>query len=202
MGCASSAIRKQFGLAEPISGRLFHPHILESRVIIDWSDYINCAIEPEMVLKIGKDLKGMDLSNKKMIDAIAYISPGIEIHEFNFRIQPSTIQELICTGGIHTDLIVGDQKVDPSGLRFEDEIFYVYKNEKLITSAPCSEIMGGPIHSLPWLVNFLTKKGLSLEKGSLVIPGSPVKLVSIDQGTELKVVINDVRCLTSLFKKQ
>lgn len=49
---------------------------------------------------------------------------------------------------------------------------------------------------------FFDYKGISLEKGSLVIPGSPVELVSIDQDTELKVVINNVGCLTSLFKKQ
>lgn len=78
----------------------------------------------------------------------------------------------------------------------------VYKNEKLITSAPCSEIMGGPIHSLRWLVSFLTKKGLSLEKGSLVIPGSPVELVSIDWDRKLKVVIDNVGSLTSFFKNE
>ena len=202
VGCTSSAIRKQFGLTEPIGGKLFHPHILDSTVKIDWSGYINCAIEPEMVLKIGEDLEGSDLSDRELIGAIAYVSPGIEIHEFNFWIQPPTLQELICTGGIHTGLIVGDQRVNPAGLQFKDEIFYVYKNGDLITSAPCSEIMGGPIHSLRWLVNFLTKKRLSLKQGSLVIPGSPVELVPIDRDTELKVVIDNVGSLTSSFKKK
>ncbi len=202
VGCTSGAIRNQFGLTEPISGKLFHPHILDSAVKIDWSDYINCAVEPEMVFKIGKDVVGTDLSDRELVDAIAYVSPGIEIHEFNFWVQPPTIQELICTGGIHTGLIVGDQKVDPADVGFEDEIFYVFKNTDLITSAPCSEIMGGPIHSLRWLVNFLTKRGWSLKKGMLVIPGSPVELVSIDRDTELKVVIDNVGSLTSQFKSK
>ncbi len=202
VGCTSTAIRKQFGLTEPINGKLFHPHILDSKVKIDWSDYINCAIEPEMVLKIGKDLKGMDLSDRELIDAIAYVSPGIEIHEFNFWVQPPTIQELICSGGIHTGLIVGDQRVDPPNLLFKNEIFYVYKNGSLITSAPCSEIMGGPIQSLRWLVNSLVKKGLFLKKESLVIPGSPVELVPIVEDSKLKVAIDNVGSLTSFFKRK
>ncbi len=153
MGCTSNSIRKQFGLSEPIYGRLFYPHVQNNQVIVNWSDYINCAIEPEMVLKIGKNLEGKNLSDEELIKAIDYVSPGIEIHEYNFWVNPPTIQELICSGDIHTGLIIGDQKISPVDLQFKDEVFTVYKNQTLITSAPSSEIMGGPFHSLRWLVN-------------------------------------------------
>ena len=62
--------------------------------------------------------------------------------------------------------------------------------------------MGGPLHSLRWLVNFLTEKGDLLEKDSLVIPGSPVELVRIDQDSELKVVIEGVGTVTTRFESQ
>jgi 2-keto-4-pentenoate hydratase len=107
VGCTSKAIREQFGLSETINGKLFRPHIFEGNVTLDWSDYINCAIEPEMVLKIGKDLKGENLSDEKLIGSIEFVSPGIEIHNFKFWNTPPTIQELICSGGIHEGLIIG-----------------------------------------------------------------------------------------------
>ena len=202
VGCTSSSIRRQFGLSEPITGKLFYPHTTENQVNIDWSDYINCAIEPEMVLSIGKNLEGKNLSDKDLINAIDYISPGIEIHEYNFWIKPPTLQELICSNGIHTGLIIGNQRVSPKDLQFKDEKFTVYKNNSFIMSATASEIMGGPLHSLRWLVNFLTDKGLSLEKGNLVIPGSPTKLITIDQDIELKVVIDNVGSVTAHFGKK
>lgn len=201
VGCTSNSIRKQFGLSEPINGKLFYPHTAEGQVYFDWSNYIHCAIEPEMVLRIGKTLEGKNLLDRDLIDAIDYVSPGIEIHEYNFWIKPPSIQELICSGGIHTGLIIGDQRVSPEGLHFKDEKFSVYKNDSFITSAPASEIMGGPIHSLRWLVNFLTDRGLSLEKDSFVIPGSPVELVHIDQDLELKIVIENVGSVSVYFKK-
>ena len=86
----------------------------------------------------------MHTCQRELVDALAYMSPGIEIHEFNFWTQPATIQELICTGGIHSELIFGDHRVYPADLRLEDDIFYVYKNGDLINSSPSSEIMGGP----------------------------------------------------------
>ncbi|MDN3689337.1 2-keto-4-pentenoate hydratase [Cyclobacterium jeungdonense] len=201
VGCTSAAIRKQFGLTEPIHGKLFCPHITENQAIFDFSNYMNCAIEPEMVLKIGKDLQGINLTNIELIEAIAYVSPGIEIHEFNFWIMPPTIQELICSGGIHTGLIIGSQKTAPHDLSFNEEEFRVYKNKELVVSDPAREIMGGPLNSLKWLVNSLTERGMHLEKGSFVIPGSPVELINIEQNSEVTIEIDKVGSLSTYFKK-
>jgi len=202
VGCTSDAIRSQFGLNEPINGNLFQPHIFEEDVVIDWSDYNHCAIEPEMVLKIGKELRGENLSDSELIDSIEYVNPGIEIHNFKFWNPPPSLQELICSGGIHAGLVVGSAKVSPRDLLFRNEVFHVYKDEALITSGPASEIMGGPLHSLRWLVEFLTKRRRSLKKNSLVIPGSPVELVPVDRDTELKVAVENVGSVVAFFEKQ
>ena len=200
VGCTSEAIRAQFGLNEPISGRLFRPHVHEEGVELDWNDYVNCAIEPEMVLTIGADLHGLDLPRSQLIDAIECVRPGIELHNFRFWFNPPSSQELICSGGLHAGLVVGDTVVSPTRLSFAHELFSVRKNGELITQAPACEIMGGPILSLRWLVNSLTRRGLCLKKDSLVIPGSPVELVCIDQDAELSVEIEGVGGVISQFK--
>jgi len=202
VGCTSEAIRTQFGLTEPISGRLFNPHVFEEGITVDFNDYVNCAIEPEMVLTIGVDLSGRDLPYDQLIDAIQHVSAGIELHNFRFWFTPPTSQELICSGGIHAGLIVGKTRVSPENLSFQSEVFSVRKDGELITEAPASEIMGGPIHSLRWLVDSLTARGSCLKKGSLVIPGSPVELICIDQDTELTVEIEGVGVVVTQFKEE
>ena len=200
VGCTSDAIRSQFGLSEPISGRLFSPHVCEEGAEVNWKNYANCAIEPEMVLTIGVDLYGTNLSHDQLIDAIECVSVGIELHNFRFWFTPPTSQELICSGGIHAGLIVGKNKVSPKQLSFKHELFSVRKNGELITEALASEIMGSPIHSLGWLVDSLTNRGSCIKKGSLVIPGSPVGLTCIDQDTELSVEIAGIGILVSHFE--
>jgi len=192
VGCTSQAIRTQFGVNEPISGRLFKPHIHATNAEIDWADYVNCAIEPEMVLTIGEDLVGMNLPDDQLVDAIAYVSPGIELHNYRFWFEPPSLQELICSGGIHAGLVIGDARVSAEQLTFKNERFCVYIDRQLITEGPASEIMRGPLHSLRWLVESLTRRGLALNKGSLVIPGSPVELVPIEYDCELRVDIEGV----------
>ena len=132
VGCTSHAIRSQLGLAEPISARLFAPHVTGGRIAIDWKAYCHCPFEPEMVLRIGQDLCGTDLSDEDHIQSISYVSPGIELHEHTFWHQTSTAQELICSGGIHAGLIVGDTKVSTRALTFGRENFFVYQNSELV----------------------------------------------------------------------
>lgn len=199
VGCTSAAIRAQFGLSEPISGRLFEPHIHAEGMKIECAQYVNCAIEPEMVLTTRTDLHGIDLPDDQLVAAIDSVRPGIELHNFCFWYKPPTSQELICSGGIHAGLIIGDAAVDPHSLSFDSEIFSVYKDSAPVTAAPAREIMGGPLHSLRWLVNALTRRGSRLKKGSLIIPGSPVELVRVDRDVELGVEIEKVGGLVSRF---
>ena len=201
VGCTSEAIRSQFGLNEPISARLFRPHIYEEGAEVNWSNYVNCAIEPEMVLTIGVDLCETGLPDDQLIDAIECVNVGIELHNFRFWFTPPTSQELICSGGIHVGLIVGETSIDPKQLSFKHEFFSVRKNGELITQAQASEIMSGPIHSLRWLIDSLVNRGSYLKKGSLVIPGSPVELIRIDQDTELSVEIEGIGVVVSYFIK-
>lgn len=201
VGCTSAAIREQFGLKEPIYGRLFFPHTTTEHLPIDWREYANCAIEPEMVLHIATELGEPNLPDDALIKAIDYVSPGIELHHFKFWRMPPTTQELICSGGIHAGVIVGKAKVPASQLDFRHEMFSVLRDGVEVTAAPASEIMGGPLHSLRWLVNALTRQGLSLPAGSLVIPGSPVELVAIDSDVEVRIEIEGVGGLDVSFRR-
>jgi 2-keto-4-pentenoate hydratase len=97
---------------------------------------------------------------------------------------------------------VGNAQVLPKDLSFKTEIFEVLEKGRLIATAPASEIMGGPLNSLRWLVGFLTKKGRSLEPDSFVIPGSPVELITISEDTELTIRIGEVGSITKNFTKK
>src|SRR5262245_19719806 len=56
VGCTSRAIRRQFGLTEPVCGRLMSPHVHHGETALDWSDFHGLAVEPEFVFLMGKDL--------------------------------------------------------------------------------------------------------------------------------------------------
>src|SRR4051812_41557807 len=116
VGCTSRAIRRQFGLTEPVCGRLMSPHVHQGDTALDWHAYRRPAVEPEFVFVMGKDLTDEVGEPEALVDAIDSVSPGIEVHHYRFRFAPPTSQELVASNGLHACLVVGDLKVGPRGL--------------------------------------------------------------------------------------
>ena len=182
VGCTSDAIRRQFGLTEPICACVMEPHVHHGNGQLNWADFCQLAVEPEFVFTIGKDLRDEVAEDEPMEHVIDFVSPGIEIHNYRFWFGKPTIQELIASNGIHAALVIGEQKVKPQDFDWEMEGVGLFRNSRLAASGIGAEIMGGPMNSLRWLVNHLVRRGDTLKAGQVVIPGSPVELVSVDRG--------------------
>ena len=84
-------------------------------------------------------------------------------------------------------------------MSFKHDVFSVYRNKNLISSAEACEIMGGPLESLRWLTNFLSSNGEVLKRGSLVIPGSPTELIEVNHDCNIDVAIGNVGQVSAIF---
>ena len=182
VGCTSPAIRTQFSLTEPVCGRLIAPHIYRDGDRLDTNDYVDCALEPELVLHIGMDLDGSNLESSCLQAAIAAISPGVEVHNYRFWYGRPTHQELIASNAIHAALVVGAKHEYSSEIDLTKERTTLLINNVERAVGFGAEIMGGPVDSLRWLLTHLQKSNKALRMGDLVIPGSATKLVPVAAG--------------------
>jgi 2-keto-4-pentenoate hydratase len=199
VGCTSRAIRQQFGLTEPICGRLMAPHVHHDDTVLHWNDFVQCAVEPEFVLGIGKDVVAEVEDETELLDTIEWVAPGIEVHNYKFWFGKPTSQELIASNGIHAGLVVGDRRVSPTEMDFDLEGVGLFRNGQLEASGIGAEIMGGPLKSLAWLTNHLIRHGDHLKAGQLVIPGSAVELVSVEPGDRINASFTRVGSVEAEF---
>jgi 2-keto-4-pentenoate hydratase len=202
VGCTSGAIRQQFGLNEPICGRIVAPHIHYGDTVLNLRDYVQCAVEPEFVFCIAKDVRTEIGDERELLDSIRWVAPGIEIHNYKFWFGEPTLQELIDSNGIHAGLVVGDQRLPPSDPGFDLEGVGVFRNGDLAASGIGAEIMGGPLKSLRWLASHLLRHGEHLEAGQLVIPGSPVQLVSVEPNDRIAARFTTVGSVSATFRQR
>ena len=200
VGCTSSSIRRQFGLTDPICARVMAPHVFFGNTRLAWADYYQPAVEPEFVFMMAHDLRDEVGDGEPIERAIEFVSPGIEIHNYQFWFGKPTLQELIASGGIHAGLVVGDHKVRPDAIDWEMEGVGIFKSGALTASGIAAEIMGGPMISLRWLVNHLVRRGDMLKAGDLVIPGSPVQLVPVDRGDRVTARFTHVGTVDATFE--
>jgi 2-keto-4-pentenoate hydratase len=135
----------------------------------------------------------------ELLDAIEWVAPGIEVHNYKFWFGEPTSQELIASNGIHAALVVGEQRVSPTSLDFDMEGVGIFRNDELVASGIGAEIMGGPLKSLRWLVNHLVQRGEHLRAGQLVIPGSPVELVSVQSNDRITAAFTHLGKISAMF---
>lgn len=185
VGCTSAAIRRQFGLAQPISGKLLEPDIFHDGAQLPSSAYVDCAVEPELVFRLGADLEG-EAADREIIRAIAGVCAGIELHNYRFWYGKPTSQELIASNGLHAGLVLGLERPLPPNWDVDSEEVSILVNGEIRASGRCAEIMGGPLRSMRWLAKHAAEKGGRLRAGELIIPGSAVELVRVGVGDSIE----------------
>ena len=186
VGCTSAAIRSQFGLSQPISGRLFEKEISRDGADLPLSGYVDGAMEAELYFRLGRDLEG-EVSDAQITQAIAGVGPGIEMHNYRFWYGRPTSQELIASNGLHAGFVLGREKAWSSESEVNSEEVAVVINGEVRAVARCSEIMGGgPLRSLRWLVHHVAERGQRLHAGEIVIPGSATRLIRVGVGDRIE----------------
>ena len=178
VGCTSAAIRRQFGLSQPISGKLLEPDIFHDGTQLPAAVYVDCAVEPELVFRLRTDLDE-EVDDQEIIRAIAGVCAGIELHNYRFWYGKPTSQELIASNGIHAGLVLGQERPFPPNWNLDSEEVSLLVNGEVKASGKCAEIMGGPLRSMQWLARHAAGRGRRLRAGELIIPGSAVELVRV-----------------------
>ena len=199
VGCTSAAIRKQFGFDEPICGRLMKSGLVEEDELLKANDYYSLAIEPEFVIRIGRDLSDKDASVSKLLDAIECVQPGIELHHYVYQYPNPTRQELICSNGIHAGQVIGKKRVAAHEIHWELEGVAVHVNGALVASGVAADIMNGPLNSLRFLIGHLASRGQVLRAGDIVIPGSATALIPVVSGDTVSCSFTNIGEVTAAF---
>jgi 2-keto-4-pentenoate hydratase len=178
VGCTSTAIRQQFGLTEPISGKVLMPEVFQSVDHVPASRFVDCAVEPELVFRLGAEIH-RDMSDEEVLGALDGVCAGIELHNYRFRYGRPTQQELIASNGIHAGLVLQSMLPLLPSWDLPSEKVSLLVNGEAKASGTCREIMGSPLLSIRWLAGHAASRGEKLRAGDLIIPGSAVALVRV-----------------------
>lgn len=202
VGCTSRAIRTQFGLDQPIVGHLMAPRLYETGAHLAISDFVDCAVEPEFVFRVERPIAGRRLTDDELRAALAPPVAGIEVHNYRFFHGEPTSQELIASNGIHAAQVVGtggDEGL-PSSDDFTNARVDLLVDGITRETGRGSDILdAGPLASIRWLLEHLAERGLGLEPGEIVIPGSPVGLVSVPAEARVIATIESLGSCEAVF---
>lgn len=193
IGCVSAAMQAQLGLDRPVFGHVFATELHPSGAELPPGNYDGLAIEGEFALRLARDIPDAAWLRSHPGEAISSAFAVIELHNYVFRREPRTAQELIANNAIHAGAVLPlrDPAITDPGAPLSHSIA-VLKNGEGLGSATGSELPGGPYASVIRLAEHLAQFGRALRRGQLILTGSPLPLYRIAPGDEIEVVCQEL----------
>ena len=199
IGCISPVMQAQLGLDRPVFGFVFETEIRHSGVVLNTGEFDGLAIEGEFAVRIAIDIPDADWLRSHPEEAISSGFAVIELHNYVFRNTPHNAQELIGNNAIHAGAVLPTaepQLNDPSALL--DASIHVFRNGAILGATHGRALAEGPFGGVVRLAEHLARFGLFLQRGQIVLTGSPLPLYRVTGGDRIEVscdVSGTVVCL-------
>jgi 2-keto-4-pentenoate hydratase len=176
VGATGPGTRRQFGMDGPVRGFLYDTELYPSGSTLSHSAYANLAIEGELAVRLGDDAE------------ISRVFPVIELHNYVFRSETPTLQELVANSGLHAGVVLpvtdGTEWRDGEPL---DGPLRVEINGRTVEEGSMSGVPGGPTGSVRWLRGHLEAYGLTLRPRQIVLTGTPLGLYPVRPDDTVRV---------------
>ncbi|KAB1643654.1 2-keto-4-pentenoate hydratase [Gulosibacter chungangensis] len=182
IGLTSKAMQRQLGVTEPDYGVLLDDFFYGESTQVGSADFTQPRIEPELAFILGKELRGPNINVADVVDATAWVVPSIEIIDSriaDWKIKYfDTVADNASSGGV----VLGStpRRINEVDLRLQG--VNVFVNGQLTETGAGAAALGSPLNSIVWLANVLGKRGIALEAGQVVLPGSVTKAISVQSG--------------------
>ena len=205
IGLTSRTMQKAQEVDEPDRGFFLDDMMFGDAELIPRDRFIKPRIEVEIVFVLKRDLTGPDLSVTDVLDATAWVQPGLEILDARLEMrdpasgQARKIVDAIGDNAANGGMILGGRPMRPDqvDLRWESAMLYV--NGTVEESGVAGAVMNHPAASVAWLANSLAPYGESLEAGIPILSGSFTRPVFAKAGDTFHAEFSTMGSVTSRF---
>lgn len=175
VGAVDPSVPIKLGLERPFLGPIPESLIYQSGARVPWSDLMRPVVEPEIGLRLARDLPPRDrpYSRAEVADAIATLHPGIEIPESRL-----TDDHKLGALGMVADLdyagryVVGPAIADWRRLDLPAISARLLVSGREVARGVAAKAFGNPLDGVVWLANALPRRGTYLKAGEIVSTGS------------------------------
>ncbi|MGR3875633.1 2-keto-4-pentenoate hydratase [Streptomyces graminifolii] len=171
VGLTSLAMQQQIGVDQPDSGVLLDDMLLPSAGTLHLDQLVLPRVEAEIAFRFGTDLHGPDVDAPTVRAAVGEVLLALEVIDTRYGDWRMTLQDSVADNASSARAVPGPAIPLPAGLDLDSEEITVRVDGEAVASAPGSAVLGGPLHSVGWLVRQLDRYGAGLRRGDLVLAG-------------------------------
>lgn len=193
IGVTSLAVQQMLGVFQPDFGYLTDQMLYPNGGPMPISEQlIQPRAEGEVAFMLKRSLHGPGVTNDDVLDATEYVMPCFEVVDSRIRDWKVKIQDTVADNASCGLFVLGDDRADPEGLDFPSLKMRVFKNGELLSEGLGSAALESPLNCVSWLANTLSKFGITLDAGDVVLSGSLVPLEPVVAGDEMRLELEGV----------
>ena len=205
VGFTSKKIQKMFDITEPATGVIYKHMFLENNSTLVDSLGKKVFIEPDFLVIVKSEKIMSAKTDLEILENLYSIHPFVEIISMKFDENKKVNGNMIIASNmLATYMVMGKEVLVMPNQGFLNKINNIYtiftKNKKsILQEAPVSNLMGGPVNVLRWLIDDFNKKGIQLKKNDHISLGSVGNIFPLERkskyvyeflGLEEKVSLN------------
>ncbi|MFC0862340.1 2-keto-4-pentenoate hydratase [Sphaerimonospora cavernae] len=201
VGLSSAAMQRQLGVDQPdfghLTGGMFH---LETQPI-DLSAFVAPKVEPEIAFVLGKPLRGPGVTVAEAMAAVEFMVPALEIIDSRVRDWKIKLVDTIADNASSGGVVLGSTATSLSQVDVRLIGGVLRRNGEVVGTGAGGAVLGSPLNALVWLVNTLGARGVTLQAGHVVLPGSITAAVPVAAGDVTTATFARLGSVTARFSK-
>jgi 2-keto-4-pentenoate hydratase len=199
VGLTSAAMQRLLGVDEPDFGHLLDDFFYLEHAPIPVDRFVQPRIEPEVAFVLRRPLRGPGVTVPEAIAAVDFVLPALEIVDSRIEGWKIGLFDTIADNASSGALVLGStptalHKVD---LRLTGAV--MTRNGAVAGTGAGGAVLGSPLTSLVWLANTLGARGVTLETGHVILPGSVCAMVPVAPGDTVTATFAGLGSVTARF---
>jgi 2-keto-4-pentenoate hydratase len=202
VGLTSAAMQRQLGVDQPDYGYLLGDMFYLEHVPVPTSRFLQPRIEPEVAFVLKRPLKGPGVTVAEAIAAVDFVLPALEIIDSRIRDWKIGILDTIADNASSAGVVLGSTPTPLGAVDLRLSGCLLHRNGEVVGTGAGGAVLGSPITSLVWLANTVGARGVVLEAGHVILPGSITASVPVAPGDSFTAAFAGLGSVTARFAKE
>lgn len=196
IGCTTRVMQEYLGIDHPCAGNILARGLMRSGVAVTAGNYVRPGIECELAVELWSALEPAQapFDTHKVAAAIGGVFTAIEVVDDRYvHWRSLDAPTLIADDFFHAGLVLGRRQTGwpvatlAADLGALSGIAWV--NGREVGRGHGADILGNPLEALAWLANHCARRGVSMQRGTLVSLGSLIQTHWLEPGDVVDVEI-------------
>lgn len=199
VGLTSAAMQRMLGVDQPDYGHLLDDFFYLEHTPIPVQRFVQPRIEPECAFVLKRPLRGPGVTVHEAIAAVDFVLPALEIVDSRIEDWKIGLFDTIADNASSGAVVLGSTPTPLHEIDLRLAGAVMTRNGTVVGTGAGGAVLGSPITSLVWLANTVGARGVTLEAGQVVLPGSVCAMSPVAAGDTVTATFAGLGSVTARF---